>query len=66
MKIKLNGSWKEYPEPLSVDALLDEEEIRRDYMAVERNGKVLPKRLFSQTVLAEGDVLEIVKLVGGG
>ena len=66
MKIKLNGSWKEYPERLSVDAFLDKEEIRRDYMAVERNGKVLRKRLFPSILLEEGDVLEIIKLVGGG
>lgn len=35
-------------------------------IAVERNGQIVPKRLYSETVLEDGDVLEIVSFVGGG
>ena len=35
-------------------------------VAVERNGQIVPKRLYSETVLQDGDVLEIVSFVGGG
>ena len=35
-------------------------------VAVERNGDIVPKRLYGETVLADGDALEIVGFVGGG
>ena len=35
-------------------------------VAVERNGEIIPKRLYGETVLADGDALEIVGFVGGG
>ncbi len=35
-------------------------------VAVERNGEILPKGLYEQTVLADGDTLEVVGFVGGG
>ncbi|MCI8786509.1 MAG: sulfur carrier protein ThiS [Eubacterium sp.] len=35
-------------------------------VAVERNGSIVPKALYHTTVLADGDVLEIVRFVGGG
>ncbi len=35
-------------------------------VAVERNGDILPKRSYEETVLADGDNLEIVGFVGGG
>lgn len=35
-------------------------------IAVERNGEIVPKRLYGETVLQEDDVLEVVSFVGGG
>lgn len=35
-------------------------------IAVEKNGQIVPKRLYAETVLEDGDVLEIVSFVGGG
>ena len=35
-------------------------------IAVERNGEIVPRRLYGETVLADGDVLEVVGFVGGG
>lgn len=35
-------------------------------IAVERNGEIVPKRLYGATVLREGDSLEVVSFVGGG
>ncbi len=37
-----------------------------DGVAVERNGVVVPGRELDGTVLSDGDVLEIVRFVGGG
>lgn len=35
-------------------------------IAVERNGKILPRAQFSETVLTENDSVEVVGFVGGG
>ena len=35
-------------------------------IAVERNGEIVPKRLYGETVLQDDDVLEVVSFVGGG
>ncbi len=39
------------------------EEVR---VAVERNGAIVPKTEYKETVLADGDVVEVVSFVGGG
>ena len=35
-------------------------------IAVERNGDIVPKAAYTETVLADGDSIEIVSFVGGG
>ncbi|MGN0706549.1 MAG: sulfur carrier protein ThiS [Faecalibacterium sp.] len=35
-------------------------------VAVERNGEIVFKSQYSETVLADGDSLEVVSFVGGG
>lgn len=35
-------------------------------IAVERNGEIVFKSQYVQTVLADGDIVEVVSFVGGG
>lgn len=35
-------------------------------IAIERNGKIIPKAQYSETVFNDGDSVEIVSFVGGG
>lgn len=35
-------------------------------IAIERNGDIVPKAQYSETILQEGDSLEVVSFVGGG
>lgn len=35
-------------------------------IAVERNGEIVFKSRYVQTVLADGDIVEVVSFVGGG
>ena len=35
-------------------------------IAVERNGDIVPKARYEETVLCDGDSVEIVSFVGGG
>lgn len=46
--------------------MLEHLKLRADRVAIERNLDVLPRHLWQQTMVAEGDRYEIVQLVGGG
>ncbi|MBP3700411.1 MAG: sulfur carrier protein ThiS [Lachnospiraceae bacterium] len=35
-------------------------------IAVERNGDIVPKSTYAETILEDGDVVEVVSFVGGG
>lgn len=35
-------------------------------IAVEKNGQIVPKATYGETILQEGDAIEIVNFVGGG
>ena len=35
-------------------------------IAIERNGKIVPKAQYGSVILTDGDSLEIVSFVGGG
>ena len=35
-------------------------------IAVERNGEIVPKAQYGETILTDGDSVEIVSFVGGG
>jgi sulfur carrier protein len=62
----VNGQEKEWTEGLTVAALLEREQFRADRVAVERNGEIVRRAAFAETVLTPEDVLEVVSFVGGG
>jgi len=66
MKIKVNGEEKEVAEGLTLSALLESLGLHPSRVAVERNLEIVPREKYAQTVLKEGDELEIVHFVGGG
>ncbi|MFC6199777.1 sulfur carrier protein ThiS [Ponticaulis profundi] len=51
---------------MSVLQLVTELELNPKGVAVERNLEIVPKSLHGDTLLQEGDSLEIVEFVGGG
>ncbi|WP_239489486.1 sulfur carrier protein ThiS [Luteitalea sp. TBR-22] len=66
MTIQLNGERHELPEPLTVDALLSRLDIDPRRVAVELNELVVRKAAYAETVIREGDAVEVVNFVGGG
>lgn len=66
MLISLNGESRQFPERFTVAALVEALGYTGKRIAVERNGKIVPRGLHAETVLTEGDRLEIVVAVGGG
>ena len=66
MTITVNGEPCTLAEGANVSQLLAQLEIDPRRAAVERNAQLVRRAQHDQTVLAEGDVVEIVTLVGGG
>ena len=62
----LNGAEREVADGTTVLALLEQAGIDRRRIAVEVNREVVPKTRHAQRVLATGDTVEIVTMVGGG
>ena len=66
MKISVNGKDMEVADGLSVEALLTQLGVKRQYTAVAVNREVTPKSAYEATVLHDGDRVEIVRPMGGG
>ena len=66
MTIRLNGEPYEIAGPVTISVLLAELNIDPRIVAVEHNVSVIKRQQYDQTVVREGDEVEIVKFVGGG
>lgn len=64
--ISLNGDPFDLDGPVSVSALLVQLGIDARRVAVEHNLIVLKRSRFDETVLQDGDQVEVVNFVGGG
>lgn len=64
MEITVNGRKMRLEEAAALDRFLDERGLSQ--AVVERNGEIIQKDRRHLVVLRDGDVLEIVRLVGGG
>jgi len=62
----VNGSNRDVEEAVTVDRLLRALGLGAGRVAVEVNGTVVPRRTHGQSVLREGDRVEVVHFVGGG
>jgi len=64
--ISLNGEGRHVRAGASVALLLEELGLDRRKVAVERNEAIVLRSTYAETILAEGDKLEIVHFIGGG
>lgn len=64
--IIVNGEELEIDSGSSVAKLVKERSLDRSRVAVELNGEIVPRGTFDDTLLHDGDKVEIVHFVGGG
>lgn len=64
--IIVNGEEFEIDSGSSVTKLVEERGLDRSRVAVELNGEIVPRGTFDDTLLHDGDKVEIVHFVGGG
>ena len=66
IQIVINGDTKLINFNQSLIDLLNILHIKNNAIAVEINREVIPKSLYSSTILKENDIIEILQFIGGG
>ncbi len=64
--MKFNGKQLPLLWPTNLLDFLKLQNIQVDRVAVELNGKIIPRESFFNTILKDSDTIEIVCFVGGG
>jgi len=64
--LTVNGKSRPIEESVDLETYLLSFGLNLQYVAVGYNGDVVKKETFSSLTLKDGDVLEIVRPVGGG
>jgi sulfur carrier protein len=66
MKLTLNGQARQVAVGVTLSELLASLQLADKMVLVERNGDAVPRADFPVITVCEGDILEIVRMVGGG
>jgi thiamine biosynthesis protein ThiS len=66
MTVTVNGKPMELRAGLTIDGLLAQLKVRREFTAVALNREVTQRSLYAETELHDGDKVEIVHPMGGG
>ena len=66
VRITLNGEERELSGPLTIAELVGWLGLKTEHVAVELNKGLVTRAEHSLTKIADGDVVEVVTLVGGG
>jgi len=64
--IIVNGEERDLDSELDLNDLLRHLAVPEKSVAVELNGKVVSRIDWPQTIVSEGDTIEVVHFVGGG
>lgn len=64
--IKINGVESEFTGSVTVAELLKKLDCKQLNVAVECSGEIIKRCDFGTKLINDGDVIEIVKFVGGG
>lgn len=66
MKLAINGEERNFSEPLTLAALVNQLGVKPDRVAIELNREIVRRDSWSAIELRDGDRLEVVHFVGGG
>jgi sulfur carrier protein len=66
IQVIVNGAAHRLEQAVKLSALLERLQMSGKKVAVEKNGEIVPRSRHGETVVQDGDRLEIVVAVGGG
>ena len=65
-KIQINGKKVALRQNFSIQEVLKKYKLNRKKVAIELNGKILPRNKYDNRKLKDNDKIEIVQFIGGG
>lgn len=66
MKLQLNGETKDVNDAATLGELVARLGIEREHLVIEHNGAIRTAEEWPAAALHDGDVVEMVRFVGGG
>jgi sulfur carrier protein len=66
MRLVINGEDKTFSDALTLAQLVERLGMKGDRVAVELNREIVSRAQWAETILKDGDRLEVVHFVGGG
>ena len=66
MELNINGETRKVEPVKSLSDLLISLSLPSKMVVVEHNGEIVPREKYGETLLNEGDQLEIVQMMAGG
>lgn len=63
--VKINGECFDM-DGKTIAQYLETTNYDKKRIAIERNDEIVPKAMYDQVILEDGDTLEVVSFVGGG
>ncbi|MCD6034784.1 MAG: thiG [Rickettsiales bacterium] len=66
ISLSINGEKRTFEGPLTAENLLVTLALDTKKVAFERNLAIVPKSAYADTLLSDGDRIEIVHFIGGG
>ncbi len=66
MDIIFNGKPREIQTGINIQELLDQMQLDCMQVVIEHNQNIIPRQRLADTVLNDGDTLEVIHFVGGG
>lgn len=66
MQVYINGEASEAEDGMTLAALADRLGVDPRKVAMEVNLTIIPRSRYGETLISEGDKIEIVQFIGGG
>jgi len=66
MNITVNGELRDVQADMSIRLLIESLSLKPELTAVQLNEMIVPRDDVGATMLSDGDVVELIRVVGGG
>ncbi len=66
MRLSINGETKDFANSINLSKLLEILQVQVNGVAVAINMEIVARNQYDETILNDGDEIEIVRAVGGG
>lgn len=64
--VKINGRQEHWDCPMTIQQYLQTQGHAAARVAVEQNGRIVPKSAYAAQSIEDGDAVDVVSFVGGG